>query len=514
MKALRQFLIDLTKKRLHVSWPITAGCLGLVAGVSLSLWVDSPLPAGGWWLLCGLVLFTFAIISRLRIMIVAAIIAGLMIGLWRGTLARVDLSTYQHYLGQPVRLIGTVNSDPDLESNAVKLQLTNIEVILQSDYDQLSDSTDIDNYFEVLPGHIWASVFTSARDIKRSDRVTISGTLKPGFGSFAATISYGQLEHVERSIGADPFRELRDSFGDQLRSVIPVPAADLGMGVLAGQKSALPADLAQAFIIASLTHIVVASGYNLTILIRFARRLFAKISRLIALLFGSGLAIAFAAMVGFSPSMVRASLVAGLSLLAWYYGRRFHPITLLAVVAAITVLANPASIWGDVGWYLSFLSFVGVIILAPLVNAYFFADQSEKSGAGANIRQVFIETLSAQVVAAPVIALFMGQFSVYGLLANLLVLPLLPLVMLLTFAAGLAAWLLPAAVATVVAWPATQLLDYVVGIANWVSDLPGAQHHVDVSLLGCVTMYVLLLGVIFYLRAKTRYDLRASNVVE
>lgn len=507
--------------RAHISWLITAGCLGLVAGVGLSILPTSVWQDGTIWLILGFVLCMIAIVSRLRIMIVAAFMAGLLFGVWRGMTARTDLSVYRQYIGQEVRIIGTIADDPDVDaSNVVKLRIENVEIITQSDDDRLQGEPDITSYFEPMPGQIWLSSVMSFHNIKRGDHVEASGTLKGGFGSFAATVSYGQLDHIERSDQADPLRDLRDGFGERLRSVIPAPAADLGMGILAGQKTALPADLSQAFIIASLTHIVVASGYNLTILIRFARRLFAKVSRLVALIFSSGLAIGFAALVGFSPSMTRASLVAMLSLVAWYYGRRFHPVALLAVVAAITVIINPTSVWGDVGWYLSFLSFVGVIILAPLLTAYFFgekqADNKEptKTSPMASLRQVFIETLSAQLVAAPIIALFMGQFSLYGMLANILVLPLLPLVMLLTFLSGVMAFLLPTAIASVIAWPATQLLNYVIGIANWVSELPLAQSKVAISLPVIVGMYVVIFGAIIYLKLKTRHDFRSDNVVE
>lgn len=510
--------------RTHISWLITAGCLGLILGVGVSILPKSIWQNSVIWLIFGLALFIISIISRLRIMIIIALLAGLSLGVWRGMIARTDLSMYQHYIGQEVRIVGTIAADPDIDSgNIVKLRVENVEIMLQSEHDRLQGDLDITRYFEALPGQIWMSSLTNLKDIKRSDRVEVIGKLKSGFGSFAATMSYSKLTRIERSSQVDPLRDLRDTFGDRLRLVIPSPAADLGMGILAGQKSALPADLAQAFIIASLTHIVVASGYNLTILIRFARRLFAKVSRLVALLFSSGLVIGFAAMVGFSPSMARASLVAMLSLVAWYYGRRFHPVTLLALVAAITVAISPTSVWGDVGWYLSFLSFVGVIILAPLLSAYFWGEKktdegevaaTTKTSPIASLRQVFIETLSAQLVAAPIIALFMGQFSLYGILANILVLPLLPFIMLLTFLSGLAAFVLPVTIASMIAWPATQLLNYIIGVANWVAELPSAQNAVSVSLSVVVIIYASILGVIFYLRAKTRYDFRSSNVVE
>jgi len=495
------------------------------------------------WLVVAVALTVIIFISRLRVMVVFAVAAGLIFGLVRGTWTRIDLNVYSGWIGQNVILRGAVKDDPDIGlSHDLRLKLVNAEVILSDDCEKLSGEVEnLDDYFTSLPGQIWVSAMARGVDVKRSDVVEISGRLRSGFGTFPASMSFADLVLVTRSPGADPMRDVRDAFGDKLRTVIEAPAADLGMGILAGQKAALPADVSAAFIIASLTHIVVASGYNLTILIRFARRLFAKVSRFAALGFGGMLVFAFACTTGFSPSMTRAALVAGLSLISWYYGRRFHPVVLLTTVAAITIALDPTQIWGDAGWYMSFLSFVGVIILAPLIKSYFWGKDKKlvipltakfwgkfrrryfaKKNFVAptprepsfNIRQIFIETLSAQIMAAPIIALFMGQFSSYGLLANLLVLPILPLVMLLTFIAGIAAFILPHACAQIVAMPAQWLLNYIIGVARQISDMPGASHELTFSPLIYVGIFVLILAAILYMKKKTKHNFREDNVVE
>jgi competence protein ComEC len=529
--------------RLHVSWLITVICVGFLSGVGLSPFLPNSIFASPTWLIFATVLVVLTFISRMRAMVIFALIAGLLFGLFRGMLTRIDLNVYGDWIGQNVVLKGVVKDDPDFgTSHDLRMKIVNVEIISSSDYGKLSGEVEnLDEYFTQLPGQVWVSVMARGIEIKRSDVVEISGKLRSGFGTFPASMSFADLTSATRSPDADPMRDVRDGFGDKLRTVIESPAADLGMGILAGQKTALPADLSAAFIAASLTHIVVASGYNLTILIRFARRLFSKISRFAALSFGGLLVIAFACVTGFSPSMTRAALVAGLSLIAWYYGRRFHPVVLLLLVASITIILDPTQIWGDAGWYMSFLSFVGVIILAPLIRDYFWGKEKKlKVSFGANIwskfrrryfvkknfvapiprepsfnlRQIFIETMSAQIMAAPIIALFMGQFSPYGLLANLLVLPVLPLVMLLTFIAGIAAFILPTFLAQIIAAPAQWLLDYITGVARFVSDMPGASHEVTISVWVSVTIFAVIVAIVFYLKHVTHHNFRDDNVVE
>jgi len=530
-------------KRIHISWLVASLCGGFLGGVLLTHLLRAGIFATTIWLVVAIILAILSFISRMRVMIIFVVLVGLILGLFRGTGAMIDMSIYGDWIGQEVTIKGQVKDDPDFgTSHDSRMKLVNVEIIASDDYEELrGEVKNLNEYFTPLPGQVWVSVMARGTEIKRSDIVKISGRLRSGFGTFPASMSFAGLTAVTRSSDADPMRDVRDGFGDKLRTVIEMPAADLGMGILAGQKTALPADLSMAFIVASLTHIVVASGYNLTILVRFARRLFAKISRFAALSFGGLLLVAFACVTGFSASMTRAALVASLSLLTWYYGRKFHPVVLLLLVAAVTIALDPVQIWGDAGWYMSFLSFTGVIILAPLLKSYFWGQEKKmvvplrlkiwssfqkryfpKKGlvapepreASFTFRQVFIETMSAQIMAAPIIAFFMGQFSLYGLLANLLVLPILPLTMLLTFTAGIAAFVLPTSLAQIIAMPAKWLLDYIIGVARFVSDIPGASQEVDVSLWLVLAIFVVITIVIFYLKRVTRHNFRNDNVVE
>jgi len=93
-------------------------------------------------------------------------------------------------------------------------------------------------------------------------------------------------------------------------------------------------------------------------------------------------------------------------------------------------------------------------------------------------------------------------------------LPMLPLTMLLTFIAGIGAFMLPQFLAQIVAAPATWLLDYTIKVAQNVSDLPGASQQIQPDLLITGAIFLIILASIFYMRFKTGHNLRDSNVVE
>jgi competence protein ComEC len=317
-----------------------------------------------------------------------------------------------------------------------------------------------------------------------------------------------RVTNVKRPQPGDVARVVRDWFADGVRRAILDPQASLGIGYLVGQKRALPADLVEALQIAGLTHVVVASGYNLTILVRLARRLFIKVSKYLAALSASLMIAGFVAVTGLSPSMSRAGLVAGLSLAAWYYGRRFHPLVLLSFAAAVTVVINPSYIWGDLGWQLSFAAFAGVMILAPLLQRFFFGDK--KPGI---VRQILGETISAVIVTAPVLVNAFGQFSNIAIIANLLILPFVPLAMLLTFIAGVGALLIPPS-ATVVGLPATLLLGYMTSVAQYLSHVSWAVTKLQISEIVVGFCYVILAAICVCLWRATKLDLRDANIVE
>jgi len=221
-----------------------------------------------------------------------------------------------------------------------------------------------------------------------------------------------------------------------------------------------------------------------------------------------GLIYGFLQITGSSPSMARASLIAALSLLMWFYGRKMHPMVLLPFSAAITVLINPAYAWGDIGWLLSFTSFIGVIMLAPLIHAYFWGENKPKI-----VRQVIVETLSAQMLTLPIIAYVFGQYSPLALIANALILPFIPVAMALTAIAGFGGVILFGG-ATIIGWPAETLMGYMTTIVDYLAQLPLASSEIVFSVNGVIVGYLIILGILIYMWRRTGYSFRDYNVIE
>jgi competence protein ComEC len=478
------------KKQVHISWFIACLSSGFLVGVALSALPWSSTFTDVSWLVVGIALFIIAAIKRKAPLIIFALAAGLLFGLWRGACERQALTAYQTFYSKTIIVRGKITEDTSLGPHGdQRLRLGDIKISNQK-----------------LPEEIWVST-NYTLDIKRGDILTIKGTLQKGFGNIPASMFKARLLKAERPYPGDIGRRIRDKFAGAVRKTIPEPEASLGVGYLVGQRSALPESLDQQIKTVGLTHAVVASGYNLTILVSFACGLFARKSKYLAAFASTSMIGGFMLITGFSPSMTRAGLVAGLSLAAWYYGRKIHPFVLLPFAAAITVLYNPAYIWGDIGWYLSFSAFIGVIVLSPLLHHYFWGASKKPH----TIRRLIVETVSAQIATLPIILMVFHQYSQYALLANILVVPLVPLMMAFTFYAGLAGLFVPG-IAWLISVPAVILLSYSAHAISFVANLPNAKTEIVFSPYFLVISYIFLVIAIGLLWNKTRHSFRKESI--
>lgn len=274
-----------SQRPLHASWLIAVVCFGITLGLIVAPYKFAMI-TGSIWLVVACTLVFLGFVRRSVFGVVLLLIAGVIFGCVRGEAYQKQLEPYAANIGKSVLVHGVVADDSDVgKQGEIVLRLSDIEI-----------------KGEKLGGAVWTSVSGEA-DIKRGDIVTVDGKLSAGFGSFAASIYHADFVKIQRPVPGSIALTARDWFAGGVRQAIPEPEASLGVGYVVGQRRSLPEDLDTSLRAAGLTHVVVASGYNLTILVSVARRLFVKISKFLATFFSAGLTIAFVAVTGMSPSM-------------------------------------------------------------------------------------------------------------------------------------------------------------------------------------------------------------------
>lgn len=475
-------------KRFHVSYLLAWGAFGILGGIIAAAYVQLSF---SWvWMLSLGVLVVWAVRSARWFACVAIVFVGVSMGLLRGSVVQAELRATEKFIGQEVIVSGNISEDPVTQETASVWTV------------RLADMRVGD---ERAAGQAYMTV-VSDEPLRRGDNVEVRAKLRDGFGNFTVTAYRAELlRHVTSN---DPFLDLRDTFAQSVRKGVPEPEASLGLGFLVGQKSALPDDMSEAMRTVGLTHIVVASGYNLTVLVRFARRLLARKSRYLAIVGASTLVAGFVAVSGMSPSMNRAAIVTVLSLLAWYYGRIFHPVQLILYVAAGSALLNPMYVWGDLGWLLSFLAFFGVLVVAPLATRLFYKPNATPSV----FVQLLVETIAALIMTLPVTIVVFGYIPVLSLVANILVVPVIPFAMFAVFIAGIVGFIHP--LLSVAALPASILAAYVVSISQTLASISWGKMEITIAPFEVALWYGAMSVLLYMIWKKKQVDLRGSSVVD
>lgn len=446
--------------------------VGSGLAVLLGLWLAPHLPVvQGWWILLGLPgAVLLAQHSRLTLCWLVCLCG--LIGVVRGCEYSERLAVTQALAYHKVVLVGVAAEDATYSHHSqLAFTADNVQVVGPTAI-KLEGTYTISGYGET--------------SIYRGDIVQIKGKLYPTRGNNIASVGFADLQVLKR--GDAPIDAMRRTFAAGMQSALPEPTASFGLGLLIGQRSTLPDDVALQLQQAGLTHIIAVSGYNLTIIVEVVRRLCAKRSKFQTIAVCFTLMLVFILVTGSSPPIIRASMISVLSLTAWYYGRTIQPLALLITAAALSAYVQPLYVWGNVSWYLSFLAFFGVLLVAPLVIRRWCKKQPGLIG------KVFIESTCATLLTTPFLLYTFGQISIVAVLANIAVAVFVPLAMGLSVLAGLCGVCWPE-LSGWAAWPARLLLTYMLDMAALIGRLPHAFiTGIAFSLPHMVVAYGLLAG--------------------
>jgi competence protein ComEC len=181
------------------------------------------------------------------------------------------------------------------------------------------------------------------------------------------------------------------------------------------------------------------SGFNVTIVAVAigAALLFVGLPVAVASgLAGVGVGL-FALLVGLTPTVVRASIMAIMALLARIFSRQYAAMPGLVLAAFIMVMINPHILLFDPSFQLSAIATAGLISFGDRVSSWLTA-----LPARFGIREAATATVSAQLAVAPLLVFYTGKLSLISFMANLLVLPVVPVLMATGTATALSGLLL------------------------------------------------------------------------
>ncbi len=316
------------------------------------------------------------------------------------------------------------------------------------------------------------------------------------------TLPFGSAEIIESRYQGAVRRflfKIKKSFLRNIEKLVPEPESTLLGGVLLGEKQSLSDDLKDDFVATGLIHIVVLSGYNVSLVAEAVTYILGFLPRVIAYSASSFGILLFMVLTGANPPIVRASIMAILILVARVLGRPTEAGRLLLIVATIMVLINPSILLFDVSFHLSFLATLGLIYMFPIVDGFISRKIPELYG----IRKIASATLSTQIVVLPYLLWKIGAFSLISPITNIIVLPFIPIAMLLGFFTGLAGYIfLP--LASLFSYATYLVLKIVIVIVEWFAGLPFAI--VSIPKIPFLVVLVIYLGLGYYVFIKKHYE--------
>lgn len=404
---------------------------------------------------------------------------------------------------QQLTFTGIVTEEPDLRTNHTKLTLTVTKI----------NGSDLKN------SKSEKVLVTTSRypEYRYGDRLKVKGIIKTptvfedfNYKQYLAkdkiygVVYYPQIRLIQSNQGNSIYAKIL-AVKNKLREVIyknlsPPHSAILG-AVTLGDKRRLSEELKQKLNRAGVRHITAISGMHVTILTAILMSLLIGIGlhRSKAFYFAIGLIALFITMTGFQTSAIRAGIIGSLFLWAQHLGRTGSSGRGLALAAAVMLIHNPLLLKADVGFQLSFLAVIGIVLLSSTFQSWL-----KKVPRFLNLRNILAMTLSAQVFALPILIFHFKHFSVVTPFTNILIVPLLPYIMglgflfaLLGLIWGFLGWLISLGV-----W---LLLSFVLTIINFFANLPFAYPALEASWIWLVIIYLILVLITWKLKRKKRW---------
>lgn len=477
--------------KLGKSKVFTMLCLGVLAGVFLGRFVNYQILAAG---ALGCIALLTIFWHQPRLVLVAVLGLAALAGAVR--YLQSFPNTHPNFVGQlfnqTVELTGVIVREPDVRDSRTNL------TIKPRNYE----------------GNILLNV-SRYPEYHYGDELKISGKVEAPFVNeeFSykdylsrfdtyAVMRFPKVETLalnQGNIVIAQLLKLKAKFLAVLAKALPEPHNALAGGIILGLKRNLPDDLKAAMVAAGITHIIVVSGYNISIVTKNILAGRHILGRKLAFLMAFAALLALVILTGAEASVIRAAIMGGLFIVAMNVGRIYQADKILILAGAAMVFINPKILHFDIGFQLSFAATLGLIFLSPIFEMWLARMPNFLW-----MRTNLAATTAALIFTWPLISFYFDRFSLVAIVVNVLVVWIIPYAMFFAFVAGLLGWLFaPAAQMTAsLLWVC---LEYVIRIAETFARIPFADVSLHLSLPLLAGYYMLLTAGLWAYRNQKKF---------
>ena len=272
-------------------------------------------------------------------------------------------------------------------------------------------------------------------------------------------------------------------------------AAGLLPGLVVGDTSGISDQLDADAKATGIAHLLAVSGSHFAVLCGITVVLLRRFGPRSAAVGGTVTLVGLVILVGPQPSVLRAAVMGGIALLALLTGRTRTCVPALATAVIVLLFVDPR-LAVSAGFALSVVATGGLILLAPA-----WSTALQRRGVPRGWADLLVVPIAAQVVTMPIIVGISGTVSVVGVLANLVVAPVVaPALVVGVLCAVTGPWW-PAA-AALLADTCAPMLGWVAGVAHSLARWPTATVPWPATPLGVITLVGLSVAMLYLLRHR------------
>ncbi|TSD03229.1 MAG: hypothetical protein Athens071416_290 [Parcubacteria group bacterium Athens0714_16] len=299
---------------------------------------------------------------------------------------------------------------------------------------------------------------------------------------------------------------VKNSFLKSIKKIIPEPHASLLGGLTVGAQESLGEELQNNFRKTGIAHIVVLSGYNVTIVSEAIMRVFGFLPMVFKFSLGALAIIFFVLMTGASATAVRAGIMAVLVIIARVTGREYDALRALLIAGVVMIIQNPKILAFDSSFQLSFMATLGLLYVSPRIYKYFKFITTKFQ-----FRELVVSAIATQLFVLPLILYKMGNLSILALPVNLLILPFIPITMFFGFVSGVIGFL-GSAIAFPFSFITFLFLDYELKIVNFFANIPFSSIQINNFPVVFMVLIYIIYGVILFLINKNKKNVPKINL--
>ncbi len=227
--------------------------------------------------------------------------------------------------------------------------------------------------------------------------------------------------------GASVFKnvtfKIRESIAREIDLIYTGERRHFIKALLLGERKDLDKSIVSNFINSGIVHVLAVSGLH----VGFIAAIFFIIFGRFNLFLKGGLTVAgiivFMFVSGLHPSVIRASVMAVLMILALLSGRKYSSFNVLALAALILLVINPSELFSP-GFQLSFAAVFSILFFYPSFERY-LNSFNVRSKFLKSLLQLFLLTFAAQLGTLPITLIYFKKLSLISFFINLIAVPLI-----------------------------------------------------------------------------------------